>query len=218
MSTFDDRHVDRRVELVLRMHGDADDDGDPGEQEQLPPSREAQRAAMAQLDVVVEEADRAAADGQEENGQRRQREPGEREEGQQRAEEDQQAAHHRRALLDDVPGRAFLADLLAELVPAQELDELRADHDRDHHRDQARYEDSGHLRVEVRQIGGDAFERDGARGLDEDGVSGADERLGPWPARRRHPAPTSLQRKPARASPTAITSTPSSAASSAISR
>ena len=139
-----DRHVDRGVELILRVHRDAHDNRDPGEEDELPPTLEPERAAMAKLDVVVEEADRATGDGQEENGQCRQREAREREEGKQCAEQDQQAAHHRCPLLDAVTGRAFLADLLAELVPAQELDELRADHDRDHHRDQARYEDSGH--------------------------------------------------------------------------
>ena len=67
-----------------------------------------------------------------------------RQEGQQRAEQDQQAAHHGCPLLDDVTRRAVLADRLAELVAAQELDELRSDHDGDDHRDEARYEDSDH--------------------------------------------------------------------------
>ena len=96
------------------------------------------------LDVVVEEADRAACDRQEEDGQRRQRVLREREERQHGAEHDQQAAHHRRSLLDEVAGRPLLADRLAELVAAQELDELRADDDRDHHRDQAGDQDSDH--------------------------------------------------------------------------
>ena len=70
-----------------------------------------------------------------------------------RAEQDQQAAHHRRSLLDHVAGRAVLADRLAELVPAQELDELRPDHDRDDHRDQAGDEDSDHYGVSFARAG-----------------------------------------------------------------
>ena len=132
MSTFDDRDVDRRVELVLRVDGEADDDRDRGEQEQLPPALEPERAAVAELDEVVEEADRAAA----RTVRKRTVSAGSvnlesARNGSERAEQDQQAAHHRRSLLDHVAGRAVLADRLAELVPAQELDELRADHDRD---------------------------------------------------------------------------------------
>ena len=41
-------------------------------------------------------------------------------------------------------GRPLLADVLAELVPAQEVDELRAGEDRDRHREDARGEDSFH--------------------------------------------------------------------------
>ena len=57
---------------------------------------------------------------------------------------DQQAAHRRRPLLDHVPCGPLLADLLPELVAAQELDELRAGDDRDDHREDAREEDLNH--------------------------------------------------------------------------
>ena len=59
-------------------------------------------------------------------------------------EQDQQAAHRRRALLQVVLGRQLLADVLAELVPAQELDELRAGEDRDRHREDPGREDAFH--------------------------------------------------------------------------
>ena len=99
---------------------------------------------MAELDEVVQKANRAAGDRHEEHRQRRQRESRKRQEGQQRTEQDEQAAHHRCPLLDDMTGRAVLADRLAQLVAPQELDELRSDHDRDDHGDEARDEDSDH--------------------------------------------------------------------------
>ena len=69
----------------------------------------------------------AHASVDEEDGERRQRVVAEREERDERREHDQEPAHRRRALLDDVVLRAFLADVLAELVAAQEGDELRAE-------------------------------------------------------------------------------------------
>ena len=90
-----DRDVDRGVELALRVDGEADHDRDRGEQEQLPPALEPERAAVPHLDEVVEKADRGARDRQEEDGQRGQRELREREEREDGAEQDQQAAHHR---------------------------------------------------------------------------------------------------------------------------
>ena len=75
-----DRDVDRGVELALRVDGDADHDRDRGEQDQLPPALEPERAAVPHLDEVVEKADRGARDRQEEHGQRRQRELRERKE------------------------------------------------------------------------------------------------------------------------------------------
>ena len=61
-----------------------------------------ERAPVAHLQVVVEEADQAAAERGEEHGQAGKRVDGEREEREQRGDEDQQAAHRRRPLLDDV--------------------------------------------------------------------------------------------------------------------
>ncbi len=60
------------------------------------------------------------------------------------AASDQQAAHRRRSLLDGVPFRPLLADVLAELVLAQEGDEARPDEDRDDHRDDRRDQNSRH--------------------------------------------------------------------------
>ena len=99
---------------------------------------------MAELDEVVEEADRSAADGDEQDGERGQRVARKGEKREEGAEHDQQAAHHGRPLLDDMAGGAVLPNRLAELVPAHELDELRADHDRDDHRDQAGDQDTDH--------------------------------------------------------------------------
>ena len=79
-----------------------------------------------------------------EDRQRRQRVVGQRQERDRRGEQDQQPAHRRRALLGRVVLQALLADVLAELVPAQEGDERRAAEDRDDHRDERRDEDSGH--------------------------------------------------------------------------
>ena len=98
---------------------------------------------MRELDEVVEEADRAAGERREEHGQPLQRVVRDRQERDGRGEEDQQAAHRRRPLLGQVVLGAVLADVLAELVPAQELDELRADDDRHDQRDERGDEDAG---------------------------------------------------------------------------
>ena len=139
-----DRNVDRGVELRLRVDREPHDNRDRREPEELPPALEAERAAVAELDEVVQKANRAAGDRHEEHRQRRQREFRKRQEGQERTEQDQQASHHRCPLLDDVTGGAVFPDRLAQLIPAQERDELRSDHDGDNHRDEARYEDSDH--------------------------------------------------------------------------
>ena len=99
---------------------------------------------MAQLREVVEEADRAARQRGAEDRQRRHRVVRDGEERDRRRRDDQQAAHRRRALLGRVVLRPLLADLLAELVPAQERDEPRAGEDRDDHRDQRGSEDACH--------------------------------------------------------------------------
>src|SRR5205807_7040097 len=99
-----------------------------------------ERALVRQLDEVVEEADRAAREGDEEHRQRGHLVLAHREERDRGGDEDEQPAHHRRPLLVDVVLGPLLADVLPELVPAQELDELRPDDDRDDHRDDGRYE------------------------------------------------------------------------------
>src|SRR5215203_2434135 len=86
---------------------------------------------MGQLDVVVQKADRPAAERDEEHGQGRNGVRAESEEGDAGGHQDQQAAQHRRALLEHVVLRPLLADVLAELIAPQELDELRAEQDRD---------------------------------------------------------------------------------------
>ena len=58
--------------------------------------------------------------------------------------ENQQPTHGRRPLLDDVARRAFLADLLPDPGATQPLDKGWADHDGEHHRDEAGDQDSDH--------------------------------------------------------------------------
>ena len=131
------RDVDVRRQ-VLVLGSDAHADGDQAQQQQLPPAVEAERATVCELDEVVEEADCAAPEGDEEHRQRGHRVGAEREEGDRGGEQDQQPAHHRRALLGEVVLGPLFPDVLAELVAAQELDELRADQDRDQQGDDPR--------------------------------------------------------------------------------
>ena len=123
--------------------GERDPDGDQREEDELPPRVEAERALVRQLDEVVEKADRAAGEGDEEHRQRRHLVLAHGEEGDRRRHEHEEAADCRRPLLLDMPLRPLLADVLAELVPPQELDELRADDDRDDHRHDGRNENPG---------------------------------------------------------------------------
>src|SRR4029079_12870080 len=53
-------------------------------------------------------------------------------------------AHRRRPLLDDVACGPLLADVLPDRLPAQPFDELRAERDGDHHRDEACDQDPHH--------------------------------------------------------------------------
>ena len=71
--------------------------------------------------------------------------------------------------------RALGADLLAEVARAQRLDEPRPDDDAGDHRQQAGDQDWDHVASDLRDLVGDAFEPDRARGLDEDGVARAEE-------------------------------------------
>src|SRR5205809_7713267 len=99
---------------------------------------------MRELDEVVEETDRAAGDGDEEHGQTGHLVPGEHEERQRGRDDDQNPAGSRRALFFDVPLGSFLADLLAELLAPEEIDEARTDDDRDDAGDDSRDQDSRH--------------------------------------------------------------------------
>ena len=135
----------RRQLLVFRCEADAD--RDQGEPEQLPAPAQPERAPVRELDEVVEEPDRAAAEGDEEDGERRNLVLRHREKRPGGDDEDQEAAHRRGSLLDAVSLRQLLADVLAELVLAQEGDELRADDDRHDHRDHACGQDADHWRV-----------------------------------------------------------------------
>src|SRR5947209_18724397 len=99
---------------------------------------------MRELDEVVEEADRAAGERREQNGEPAQRVVRQRQEGDGRRKQDEQAAHRRRPLLRSVMLGAILANVRAELVAAQELDEARADGDRHDQRDESCDQDTGH--------------------------------------------------------------------------
>ena len=111
---------------------------------------------------------------------------GEDRERQERRREDQEAAHRRRPLLDDVAGRALLADLLAHSGAPQPLDERRADHDGEHHRDEACDQDTDHAPARFSIDAGmpssptarDAFTRIASPGLEQpgDAVEGVDVR------------------------------------------
>ena len=123
---------------------DRDDDRDTGEQHELPAAGETERPLVRELDEVVEESDRAAGERGEDDGQRLQPEVAHRQEGDRRRAENQQPAHRRRALLGHVVLRAFLADVLAELVLAEKLDEPRSGRQGDAERDRGCDEDADH--------------------------------------------------------------------------
>src|SRR5581483_2228327 len=138
-----DRHEHLVGDLQV-VRDDADDHGDADEEQHLPPPRQAERAAVRQLDEVVEEPDRAAGERREQHRQPLQREVRHRQERDCRSEEDHQPAHRRRPLLGQVMLGALLADVLPELVGAEEVDEPGADDDRDDERDERCDQDSRH--------------------------------------------------------------------------
>ena len=96
-----------------------------GEQQKLPAPGEPERALVRELDEVVQEADGAAAERDEEDGQPGDLEVGEREERDRSRQQDEDAARGRCSSLDDVPLGSVFADLLAELLPAEKVDEAR---------------------------------------------------------------------------------------------
>ncbi len=139
----DHRHEEAVVELLM-VRGEADGNGDQREQQHLPAPGQTQRPLVAQLDEVVEEADRAARKRRAEDRQPAQRVVAERQERYGRRHDDQEAAHRRRSLLDRVALGSFRANVLPELVPAQEGDEGRTTEDRDDHCDERGDENAGH--------------------------------------------------------------------------
>jgi hypothetical protein len=74
---------------MLMARCDSDADRDHAQQDQLPAAVEAERAAVRELDEVVEEPDRAARQRHEEHGQRRHRVAAEEEETRGGGEQDQ---------------------------------------------------------------------------------------------------------------------------------
>ena len=185
----------RRGRELLVVRDVADDRRDPRAGEQLPAAREAERALVAHLEKssrkpiapqrdactksTVSAGDRVAARGAGTATAIATRSAG---------RPSSASPASRRA------GRALLADLLAELAPAQEADEARPGDDRDQQRDDAGDEDVGPLAVTVASALGDALESDRARALDEHDSrrggavrrSSASRRLD---VRRRHVAP-----------------------------
>src|SRR6266566_6604938 len=99
---------------------------------------------MRQLGEIVEKADRAARERREEDRESAQRVVRDRQERNGRGEEDEEPAHRRRPLLAHVMLGSVLADVLAERVAAQELDEPRADEDRNDERYERCDENSTH--------------------------------------------------------------------------
>ena len=216
------------------VRGDADRDRDREQEQHLPARVQPERAAVAELEPVVEEADRAAGERRAEDRQRRQRVVARREERDRRREHDQQAAHRRRALLGRVVLRALLADVLAELVPAQEVDERRAGEDRDDQRDERRDEDACHYAVSFAATASSPTAREPFTSTTSPGRSERRERVGGLvrgrePARgRRSPLDVAARERPDRdrarrrrlaatASPTSRWYAGASAPSSAIS-
>src|SRR5947209_761783 len=100
---------------------------------------------MGELDEVVQETDRSATESDEQHRERGNLVLRHGEKRRRRDDEDEQAAHRRRALLQPVRLRTLLTNVLAELVPTEELDELRTDDDRHDHRDHACGEDADHV-------------------------------------------------------------------------
>ena len=98
--------------------------------------------------------------------------PSSREDRERRGDRDEHddPAHRRRARLGQVPLRPVVAHVLAELAPAQEVDELRREEDADQQGGGAADQDLCHQRRRERV--GDPLERHPARALDQHGVAG----------------------------------------------
>ena len=121
---------------------------------ELGPRAQAERAALDELRVVVGEAQQRARDRGAEHPHRAPFVVGEDQERDRDGEEDDDAAHRRRPGLLMVALGAVLADVLAELALAQELDELRAQEDADEQRGGAPEQNPPHQRRPGRRLRG----------------------------------------------------------------
>src|ERR671934_1563868 len=110
---------------MLMSRCERDTDGHEREQQQLPASSKAERTTVRHLDEVVQEADGPTAERDEQNRQGRHLVLANREERDCRDDEDEQPTHRRCSLLAAMRFRPLLADVLAELVLAQERNEAR---------------------------------------------------------------------------------------------
>ena len=126
-----------RVEAGEAQRDEADEQRQSKLQQQLVARRQPERALAHDLDVVVDEADEGAAEGRDHDRESGHREVAEDEERHDHGQPDEAAAHGRRAGLGLVVLGALLADVLAELVAAQPLDEPGADGEHEHHRGDA---------------------------------------------------------------------------------
>ena len=129
-----DPELEHRLEADLVAGHPPEAEREQQLEDELPARREAERAALDDLDEVVGEADRRAAERDAEHGQALRVAVGEHQVGDADRGEDDQPAHRRRAGLGVVLLGALLADVLAELLDPQVLDELRAEEDADQHR------------------------------------------------------------------------------------
>jgi hypothetical protein len=134
-SKYQSRPRCRRLAGAVREVGGAD--RNQNQQDHLPAPGQPKRAPAAQLHQVVGETDAGAGQHDEEHGQGLSRVLAQDEERDDRRRQEEHAAHHRRSLLDHVPRRPLLADVLADVVVAQEGDEARPGEDRDRERQDA---------------------------------------------------------------------------------
>ena len=139
----------RRVVLDDEPEPDRDD----REQHELRARAQAERAALDDLHVVVDEADQRAGEHRAEDADRAPVGPG----GEDRERRDDgdhhdDAAHRRRPRLAEMPLRPVVADVLAELAPADELDELRREEDADEERGGAADQDLAHQPASARSV------------------------------------------------------------------
>ena len=140
----DHAQVERVGQVRPARRDEPQPDRDRHRDDQLPAPLQAERALLDQLHVVVGEAERGARERDADHADRARVEVGQQQERDRDRGEDDDPAHRRRARLRVVLLRALLADLLAELALAQELDELRREEDADEQRGGAADEDLAH--------------------------------------------------------------------------